>query len=44
MEGEDVYDDFGKISKEAPRHVLALNFKLKIADHNMIKPIFTKLS
>lgn len=43
-EGEDVYDDFGKISAESPRHVLALNFNLKIADHNMIKPTFTKLS
>lgn len=32
------------ISEKAPRHVLALNFNLKVADHNMINPKFTKKS
>ncbi len=42
IEGEDVYDDIGEISQKALRHVLALNFDLKIADHNMLNPKFTK--
>lgn len=44
MEGEDVCDAFGQISERAPRHVLALNFNLKVADHNMINPKLTKKS
>ncbi len=44
IEGKDTYDDFGDISKKAPRHVLALNFEFKVADYNMINPIFTKKS
>ncbi len=44
IEGEDVYDDLGEISKKAPRHVLNLNFNLKVADHNMINPKFTRKS
>lgn len=44
IEGEDVFDDFGEIAEKAPRHVLALNFNLKVADHNMINPKFTKKS
>lgn len=44
VEGEDVYDNLGKIFKKAPRHVLNLNFNLKVADHNMINPEFTKKS
>ncbi len=44
IEGEDVYDVLGKISKKAPRHVLNLNFNLKVADHNMINPKITKKS
>ena len=44
IDGEDVFDDFGEIAEKAPRHVLALNFNLKVADHNMINPKFTKKS
>ena len=44
IEGKDVYDDLGKISKKAPRHVLNLNFNLKVAAHNMINPKLTKKS
>lgn len=44
IEGEDVYDEFGELSKKAPKHTLALNFNLKRSDHNMIYPKFTKKS
>lgn len=44
IEGEDVYNDIGKISEKAPRHILAMNFNLKVADHNMINPELTKKS
>lgn len=43
IEGQDTFS-YGKIIKKAPRHVLTLNFDLKVADHNMINPKFTKNS
>ncbi len=43
IEGRDTFS-YGKIIKKAPRHVLKLNFDLKVADHNMINPKFTKNS
>lgn len=44
IEGEDVYDDLGGLTERAPRHVLTLNFDLKVADHNMINAKLAKKS
>lgn len=41
IEGQETFS-FGKVIKKAPRHTLTLNFDLKVADHNMINPKFTK--